>query len=49
MPQMLRTKSKATKIAYKVLGKPLNLQVKKSPKEKRVDRRLIFEETTRVR
>jgi hypothetical protein len=49
MPQAIRTKSKATKIAYKVLGVPLNLQGKKTPKQKEVNKRLIFEETARIR
>lgn len=49
MPAMPRMKSKATKIAYKILGEPLNLQRKRTPSEKKVNKRLIFEETTRSR
>jgi hypothetical protein len=50
MPAMLRFKGRATKIAYSILGKPDNMiDDKKSSKEKQIDRRLIFEETTRVR
>lgn len=49
MPAMPRIKGKATKIAYKILGTPPNMVFKRSPKEKKVNRRLIFEETTRVR
>ena len=49
MPAMPRVKSKPTAIAYKILGKPLNLQTKRTPKEKQVNKRLIFEETTRAR
>lgn len=49
MPAMPRVKGKATKIAYKILGKPANIAFKRDKKEKEVNRRLIFEETTRVR
>lgn len=49
MPAMPRIMGKPTKIAYKILGEPLNLQRKRKPKENRVNKRLIFEETTRAR
>lgn len=49
MPAMPRLSGKAKKIAYKILGKPLNMQVKRTPKEEQINRRLTFEETTRVR
>ncbi len=49
MPAMLRLKGKATKIAYNVLGKPENLKDNKTYKDKKIDRRLVFEETFRVR
>jgi hypothetical protein len=49
MPAMPRIESKPTAIAYKILGKPLNLQRKRTTKEKKVNKRLIFEETTRAR
>lgn len=49
MPAMPRIKGKATKIAFRILGIPANMLFKRSPKEKKVNRRLIFEETTRVR
>lgn len=48
MPIMLRTSSKAKKIAYKLLGNPLAGSVK-SPKNERIRRRLLMEETARVR
>lgn len=50
MPIMLRPKSKATKIAYKILGKPANLKPEKTSKvQQLIRKRLIFEETARVR
>ncbi len=49
MPVMPRQNKKATKIAYRILGKPANLKAKPDRKEKSVKARLIFEETMRVR
>ena len=49
MPAMPRQNKKATKIAYRILGKPANLKAKTNEKEKSVKARLIFEETMRVR
>lgn len=49
MPAAPRSNKKATKIAWSILGKPANMQFKPSEKEKEIDRRLLFEETTRVR
>lgn len=49
MPGMPRKKGKITKIAYAVLGKPANLLDDKTKKDSRINRRLIFEETSRVR
>lgn len=49
MPVMLRPPGKAKKIAYKILGVPANIQSKRDKEQKRINRRLIFEETTRVR
>jgi hypothetical protein len=40
---------KAKKIAYKILGVPANIEYKRSEVEKKINKRLIFEETTRVR
>jgi hypothetical protein len=48
MPGMPRIRGKATKIAYSVLGKPLNME-KDVKKNKNVEERLVFEETSRVR
>ncbi len=45
MPGMPRISGKAKKIAYKILGTPAN-QEKKQPKRKRkIQKRLVFEET----
>ena len=49
MPAMPRPKGKAMKIAYAILGNPLSTNVKKDAHRKEIDKRLIFEETTRVR
>ena len=47
---MPRPNKKAEKIAFNILGTPSNLQKRKITEEKRsVDKRLVFEETTRVR
>ena len=49
MPIMLRWNKKATKIAYNILGKPANMESKNKKEDNRIDRRLLFEETIRVR
>ncbi len=46
---MLRPDPKATKIAFKILGVPPNLKTKKTKIQKRINHRLLFEETQRVR
>jgi hypothetical protein len=48
MPGMPRLKGKPTKIAYALLGVPLNMQ-KDKKKNKQVERKLQFDETSRVR
>ncbi len=50
MPVMPRFNKKATKIAWSILGEPFNLKDgKRTRKQKKINDRLIFEETTRVR
>lgn len=49
MPIMKRLNNKATKIAYKVVGTPANIRHKKTPEEKRIDYKLRYDETSRVR
>lgn len=49
MPAMPRIPGKPTKIAYKILGVPANIAFHRTKEEKAVNKRLIYEETTRVR
>ena len=50
MPAMPRPEGKGKKIAYDVLGVPQNMvQKKRSPKEKKIEQRLVFDETIRSR
>lgn len=49
MPVAPRIPGKAMKIAYKILGKPENLKKDNSAFTPEVNKRLIFEETQRVR
>ncbi len=49
MPLMPRTNKKARKIAYKILGKPNNIKYQKPPWSAWVDKRLLFEDTSRQR
>lgn len=49
MPVMPRMNKKAKKIAYKILGTPANIRHKPTPQEVYVNRRLLYEETYRVR
>lgn len=49
MPAMPRMSGKAAQIAYKILGKPANMQSKKTPRQQQINTRLVFEETQRVR
>lgn len=49
MPTMIRPKGKATNIAYKILGTPQNIAHKETKKEFFVNRRLLYEETHKVR
>jgi len=47
---MPRFDKKATKIAYKILGKPHNLRKDvKSKRDEKINKRLVFEETQRAR
>lgn len=47
MATMPRQKGKAKKIAYKIMGKPANMQAK--PKKSKLKQALLAEETARVR
>jgi len=49
MPSMPRPKEKPRKMAYKILGVPANIAYKRTKDQRRVNQRLVFEETVRVR
>ena len=49
MPSMPRMPGKGAKISYKILGIPANIAAKKTKEQKFINRRLWFEETSRVR
>lgn len=49
MPTMIRPSAKAVKIAYKIVGVPANIAYKPTKEEKRINNRLVFEETVRAR
>lgn len=49
MATMFRTKSKATKINHKILGKPAPLNFKRSPQMEKMQKELTYQETSRVR
>lgn len=49
MPAMIRKKGLGQKIAYSILGVPSNIKNKKTTKQKEVDRRLLYDNTQRVR
>jgi hypothetical protein len=49
MSVMPRPKTNAKKIAYKILGKPQNLAHKPTKEEIYINRRLLYDESYRVR
>lgn len=49
MPSMPRLPGKPTKIAYGILGKPANMRAPRSRKQIEINKRLVFEETSRVK
>lgn len=49
MPAMPRPAGTAKRIAYNILGVPANIQSKRNKTQKRINKRLVFEETSRVR
>ncbi len=49
MPTMIRAPGKAKKIAYKILGVPANIESKRDALDSKINKRLIFEESIRVR
>jgi hypothetical protein len=49
MPTMPRIPGKGKKVAWKILGVPPNISFKPDQRQKKINQRLIFEESTRVR
>lgn len=49
MPAMPRIPGRPTNIAFKILGIPPNIAFKRTKEEKAINKRLVYEETTRVR
>lgn len=49
MPVMPRMNKKVRRIAFDILGVPAPLQTRPSKKKKRVNKRLTFEDTVRLR
>jgi len=49
MASMPRVKSTATKIAWKILGVPLNIRFKRSKEQERVNRQLLAQESSRLK
>jgi hypothetical protein len=49
MPAMPRIPGKGTKFAYKIMGVPPNIAYKPNAKAKKINRRLLYEETDRAR
>ncbi len=49
MPSMIRMPGKGKKIAWRILGKPANIAYKPDDRERKLNRTLIFQETTRMR
>jgi hypothetical protein len=49
MPAMPRSNKRATKVAFKILGTPANLEFKRSKQQEYVNKMLISQETSRVK
>jgi hypothetical protein len=49
MPTMPRPNKKATKIAFDLLGTPPSFKQKQNALQKKINQRLLFDETQRVR
>jgi len=49
MPAAPRQNYKAIKIAFKIIGKPANFNYKQPPEMEKVNKKLLFDETIRVR
>lgn len=49
MPAMPRLPGKAKRIAFKILGTPPPMRSKRTKQQRKINARLVFEETSRVR
>lgn len=49
MPAMPRVNGKSKKIAFDILGTPPNIKDKKTSLQKKIDHKLLYENTQRVR
>jgi len=49
MPGMVRIPGRGKKIAYKIMGVPPNIAYRRDALQKKINRRLLFEETQRSR
>lgn len=49
MPVAPRFNKKATKIAFSILGIPENIKNKKTALQRKIDQKLLFDNTARVR
>lgn len=46
---MVRPRGLAKKVAFSILGTPPNMKNKKTAEQKKIDRRLLYDNTARVR
>lgn len=49
MPTMVRPQGKGKKVAFSILGTPPNMKDSEKKKDTKIDKRLTFEETQRVK
>ncbi len=49
MPVMIRPRGKAKKIAFKLLGKPVNMTEKQTAESRKKNARLLYDDTMLVR
>ena len=49
MPAMLRLPGKGKKIAWNILGKPANMQSKKTAEQDKLDKEIYHQEASRVK
>lgn len=49
MSAMPRPNTKATKVAYKIMGIPQNIAFKRNPQQRLINKQLLMQETSRVK